>query len=504
MEIIVYSFKKKFNSTKRVTPQLALQNTPMECTIKNSGCGICNPIIEINFGLDYSPTNFNYAYIPLFKRYYFITDWQTSQHSLWIGILQEDFLATWKSAIADTNAYVIRSSSNYDTDIADAEYVATSNITISSREIPNPFNLAGGGELPAGDPGYYIIGINGENEIPYGSAGSVTYYVFEPISMQILANKLMHDIEYLNIDWDGDSKKFITEDLLKSLYNPLQYIASCYWLPDFPADKGEDINELSFGFWKIEIIGRKLTTKELTETIIRRMEIPKHPQSGSYGKWCNLAPYTQYQVHVSPYGLIDVPPDELINSDTLAVETVIDYTTGQGRMMIASQQRFIQIVNFQYGAEIQLSQLVQNPIKALTSGLSYNLRTTEGHNLKIAQNLAPLNLSGLANTMVGDIEAGLQAIGDLTSAMSPTVQSTGSGGARAWYYTGEIFWRISGKFANLTQRGDSVLGRPLCQMARLGDLSGYILCENASVECEGNAEELAAVNGFLNRGFYYE
>lgn len=504
MQIIVYSFKKKFNSTKRVTPELALKNTQMECTIKNSGCGISNPVIEINFGLDNSPTNFNYAYIPLFKRYYFITDWKTSQHSLWLGILQEDFLATWKTAIANTNAYVIRSASSYDTAIADMEYVATGNISISSNEIPNPFNAAGGGEIPAGDPGYYIVGINGSNTTPYGSAGSVTYYVFPPISMQILANKLMQDIKYLKIDWTGDAKKFITEDILKSLFNPLQYIASCYWYPDFPADRGEDINQLSFGFWTIDIIGRKLTTQDLSETIVRNIPIPKHPQSGSYGKWCNLAPYTAYQLHVSPYGLIDVPPDELINSTNLAVEAVIDYATGQGRMMVASQQRFIQIVNFQYGAEVQLSQLVQNPIKALTSGLSYSLKTNEAHNLKIAQNLAPLNLSGIADTMVGDIEAGLQAIGDLTSAMSPTVQSTGSGGARAWYYTGEIFWRLSGKFTQLTQRGDTVLGRPLCQMARIGDLSGYILCENASADFEGTAEELTAVNGFLNRGFYYE
>lgn len=504
MKIIVYSFKKKFNSTKRVTKQLAMYNTEMECIIKNNGCGICSPQIEINYGLDNAPTNFNYAYIPAFKRYYFITDWYTSSHSLWTGQLQEDFLATWRDAIADTDAYVIRSASKYDSSILDMEYVPTSNISVVSQEIPNPFNAAGGGELPAGDAGYYVVGICGTNETPYGSSGSVTYYVFQPISMQTLSNALMKDIKYLKIDWTGDAKKFITEDILKSLYNPLQYIASCYWYPEFPSDLGTDINKLSFGFWEIDVIGRMLKTTELVQTKTRNINIPKHPQSGSYGKWCNLNPYTTYQLHVSPYGLIDIAADELINSSQIAVEVVVDYSTGQGRVMVASQQRFTQIVNFQYGAEVQLSQLVQNPIKAITSGLTYSLNRTEKHNLKVAQSLSPFNMSGLAEAMVGDVEADIQAIGDLSSAMSPTVQSTGSGGARAWYYTGEIFWRLSGKFTELTQRGDAVLGRPLCQMTRIGDLSGYVLCQNASCSFEGNAEELTAVNAFLNRGFYFE
>lgn len=503
-EVIVYSFRKKFNSTKLVTPEDALTNTPMQCQIKADGCGITEPVLQIDYGMTKGPVNFNYCYIPLFERYYFVTDW-TFSDGLWTGTLQEDFLATWRDAVLNYDAYVLRSASSFDTSIPDMAYTATANIQVTSNQIPNPFNAGNEmGEL-ADDGGYYIVGISGANDVPYASSGSITYYVFGAISMQSLCNFLMANIDYLNIDWESDAKRFMTPELLKCLFNPLQYIASVRWYPYFPADKGTDVNRIKFGFWEIEAIGRQLTTRELVETEVRQIPIPRHPQAGSYGKWVNLAPYTTYQLHVAPYGIMDVPADELLNASACAVETVIDFATGQARMMVAAAGiRFIQIANFEFGCDVQISQLVQNGVKATLSGLQYNLQHNAGYNLRQAANLYPLKLNAMGQTMVGDVEAGLAYIGDLVSAMSPTIQSQGSNGARAWYYTGEGFWRLSGKFTMLTQRGDSVLGRPLCAMRRLGDLHGYCLCDSASVEFEGNAVEQTAVNGFLNRGFYIE
>lgn len=502
--ITAYSFKKKFNSTKLVTIADAVKNTIMpNCQIKNDGCGIITPVIQINYGLIEAPVNFNYVFIPEFKRYYFAKDWKFVG-GLWEAELQEDFLATWRDAILNTECYVLRSASKYDTTIPDMAYTATSKISITSNEIPNPFNAGNEmGELED-DGGYYVVGINGANEKPYSTSGSVTYYVFGAISMQVLCNFLMANIDYLDIDWDSDAKRFMTPEILKCLYNPLQYIASVRWYPYFPADRGTDINRIKFGFWEVEAIGRMLTTRELVDTEVRDITVPKHPNSGSYGTWCNLTPYTTYQLHVAPYGIMDVPADELINSTKCAVETVIDFGTGAARMMVASQQRFIQIANFEFGCDVQISQLVQKGVQATLSGMQYNLMHNQAYNLRQAKALGDLNLNALSENMIGDVQASLSYIGDMVSAMTPTVQSNGSNGARAWYYTGEGFWRLSAKFTSLTPRGDTVLGRPLCQMCRLGDLSGYVLTENASVDFEGNATEQSVINNMLDRGIYIE
>jgi len=501
-DIVIYSFKKKSDSTKRPTAQNVLENTKITGVLKQTGCGINDVIVQVNYGPVKGPTNYNYAWIPIFKRYYFVRDWVFID-GLWEGHFVEDFLATWKPNILNYNAYVLRSASDYNTNISDPLCPTLAQTAIVSKEIENPFNLAGGGELPTGE-GEYIIGINSKNDTPYGSSGTVTYYALPPISMQNLGNYLMSNIDYLKIDWNADAKKFLTPELLKTLFNPIQYIASCRWYPIVPADLGTDVNKIPFGFWDIDVIGRRLSPREMVQTEVRSIEIPKHPQSGTYGKWLNLNPYTTYQLHVSPYGIIDVPADELLNATEVAVECVIDYSTGDARMMVASNSRFISIQNFEFGADVQLSQLSQNGIGALTSGLQYQLTRFEKQGLRFGQALSKANITGIAGNEIGTVEAGLNFIGDIANCMTPTIQSVGGRGARAWYYTGEIFWRLSAKFVYVGDPGAAVNGRPLCAFRTLGDLSGYAICEGASVEFEGNRIEQDAVNAYLNRGFYIE
>lgn len=502
-KIIVYSFEKKVNSTKRVTPQDALTNTEMDCVINWNGCGIINPHIRINYGLAKAPVNYNYAYIPVFKRYYFCRDWNMID-GLWECALQEDFLATWRDDILSYRAYVLRSASKFNSHISDGYCTATSEIVVQSNEIPAPYNAAGGGELPAGYEGMYVLGIIGQNDTVGGAAGSVSYYAFTSTQMQLLCNKLLSGIEYMQIDWDA-AKMFMTEDILKTLYNPIQYIASAMWFVDFPSDKlGDAVSELNIGYWGVTgILCNKIKVSEMVDTNVRQIPVPKHPQSGTLGDWCNLSPYSSYQVHVPPYGLIDFPADELIGVDNISVQYVIDYMTGNGRIMIASTNRFVQIVNFQFGVEVQISQLTQNALDALLSGISYMAKDS-AREMSILGAITSFDLSGVVNTAYGRIEGMSAMIGDVSHSMSPTIQSAGSNGARAWYYTGEIFVRLSGKFQLLTDMGNEVHGRPLCKMETLGNLQGFCLCSKASLSFEGNAAEQEIVNAYLNRGFYID
>lgn len=501
-KIIVYSYIKKVNSTKRVTKNDALTNTEMDCQVNWNGCGIVNPHIRINYGIIKSPTNFNYAYIPAFKRYYFCRDWILIDN-LWEADLQEDFLATWRDDILNYTAFVLRSASKYNSHIADNRCVMTSTVQILSQEIPCPYNLAGGGELPAGWEGYYIVGIIGKNLSVGGAVGGVTYYAFNPNNMQMLCNALLSDVNYMGIDWDK-AKMFMTEDILKTLYNPIQYIASAMWFPDFAIDVAEQVNQVEIGYWTVPAITCfKIPANSMVSTTVRQITVPKHPQSGTLGDWCNLSPYSSYQVHVPPYGLLDFPADELQGQNTISVQYVVDYATGNARIMLASLTRFVQIVNFQLGVEVQVSQVVQNPLKALTSGIAYQAKVSSRITSGIGA-ASLLKLSDITQTATGYIQDAMAYIGDMADAVTPTVQSHGSNGARAWYYTGEIFIRLSGKFIMLTDMGNDVNGRPLCAMEKLSNLSGYTQCENASVSIEGTGVEQDMVNAYLNRGVYLE
>lgn len=517
--IIVYSFKKKENSTKRVTPQLAQLNTEMECQILENGCGIVAPVITINYGLTEAPVNYNYAYIPVFKRYYFIKDWTTAENSLWQGVLIEDFLATWKTDIMDYNAYIIRAEHVFNKYVKDDLAHSRADITIISSNIDNPFNP----NSPAwqgNEGGYYIVGIVGQQDLLGYSEGGVTYYVFDAMHMQLLNNVLMKDLKYMNIDWEGDAKKFITQDILQSMFNPMQYISSCMWFPIVAADKITPVTEIFFGYWKIENIQCGIIKPCVAyDTLVQNISIPKHPQS-ALGEWLNLSPYATYQAHIAPYGLIEVPADELYGSNEMAVEVVWDYITGNARIMLASKnRRFFNIVNFQLGVNVQVSQITQNPFGAIITNIAGGVALATDPPA-IPAEPAQSSHSVLSALTTGNITRGVanakqeisttihnvaKGIGEVTQAITSTMQSTGANGCKAWYNTGENFWRLSGKFVPIAEQNIDYAGRPLCEYHRIGDMdNGFLKCEGASLTFEGNKTEQEIVNSYLNSGFYKE
>lgn len=500
-KIIVYSYIKKVNSTKRVTKNDALTNTEMDCQINWNGCGIVNPHIRINYGVIKSPTNFNYAYIPAFKRYYFCMDW-TFIDGLWESNLQEDFLATWRDDILSYTAWVWRAadSAYWNNAVSDTYYPVTANITINSAEVDCPWNF---NVIDSAAQGF-IVGIIGESEISAsGAMGSVTYYRFRLDQMQNLSNKLLHNTDWMNISWD-EAKRFLTDDLLKSLFNPIQYIASAVWFPNPPSDIGTLVTNIKFGFWELNGVPcYKLTPDELHETFVLNIDIPKHPQSSIYGKWLNLSPYTYYQAHVPPFGLIDIPADELQDSSTFAVEYVVDYSTGDGRIMCASSNRFINIVNCKLGAPIAISQAVNAPLEAISSGARAIGQIASGY-AEAFDGALRLNMGDIANGLSGIIENVPRSISDMAKSIAPTVQSQGTNGSQAWYHTGERFVRLSAKCATITDHADDIVGRPVCKKVQLSSLSGFVKCGEASVSFEGTGAEQQVVNQYLNSGVYIE
>ena len=93
----LYTLSKRDNSTKRPTGN----GTQFSCIIK-SGSGILHPTISLDLGKTNDPSQYNYAYIPDFDRYYFIEEWYFDR-ALWTASLKVDVLATYKTEIGNSN-----------------------------------------------------------------------------------------------------------------------------------------------------------------------------------------------------------------------------------------------------------------------------------------------------------------------------------------------------------------------------------------------------------------
>ena len=69
---------------------------------------VVNPTIIVNTD---NPTIYNYAYIPAFNRYYFITDYISLRTGIWQLNLKSDVLMSFKDSILNSNVLVNKTES---------------------------------------------------------------------------------------------------------------------------------------------------------------------------------------------------------------------------------------------------------------------------------------------------------------------------------------------------------------------------------------------------------
>ena len=116
MQITLYSFNKRINSTKIVD----VSGTTVDFTYKDES-DIYNPIIELSY--DIKGNNINYAKID--NRYYFINSVDTVRMNLWRVHLKIDLLASFKQHILNTKAFVRFSTNKYNLDLIDSRIVTS-------------------------------------------------------------------------------------------------------------------------------------------------------------------------------------------------------------------------------------------------------------------------------------------------------------------------------------------------------------------------------------------
>ena len=172
MEIRIGTFDKEVNSTKQInisgptTPNF----TNIEVKLK-APCSIMSPVIVLTDDV-YDPS-WNYCYIYIWHRFYFIHDAVINTGQRWELTLGVDVLATWKSQILASTAYVARSASNYSNFIPDPTWSHTSNIGQTTQEINIGLDL----EIQ----GCYLLFLAGAAPAGVGAIPSQSVFVLNAI-----------------------------------------------------------------------------------------------------------------------------------------------------------------------------------------------------------------------------------------------------------------------------------------------------------------------------------
>lgn len=439
----LFTLSKERNSTKRPSGTGDL----LPCTA-NMGVDVAAPRLPFS-GFDVPPLRYNYAYIPTLNRYYWIERW-THEAGLWVANCTEDVLASWRDSIGATDAYILRSSAQSDGAIVDDMYPATGDVTITTASA----------DIFANDGGNYVLGA-------VSSGGATDYVQLNPSQFKAASAYLFSDEFFEQAVGAGG--------LLKAQFDPMQYIKSSMWFPW--GIGGGRAASLKVGWWDTGIKGGAVQAdqaKNLSVTI----DVPKHPQAGSRGKYLNLAPYSQYTLDCRPWGRVAIDPLALQDAATITLDISVDMITGVGLLAVVVGGKRLTLTQAQVGSPIQLSQVTRDYMGAVTS-------VTGGV------------LAGLTGNYMGVASA----IGNAASSLMGQVSTTGCNGGISQLFDPA---QLTGVFLSVVDEDNEHRGRPLCSVRRISSIPGYIVCADPAPDFAAPQWELDAARSAMQAGFYYE
>lgn len=491
------AMQKRVNSTK--TFKVTDFDIELDCTLK-ADCSVLAPVITVIWSeTRWQPSDVNYVWIPLFRRFYFVNDIIYQQNRITYA-LNCDVLGTYQQYLMESTQYVLRSASAGDLDIVDSLYPATAEITSDVKSFT-------AWELTTLNSGYYVLGVVNDDT---SAVGGLSYYVMSNAQFAALRDALLANYDYMGID---DTE--ISAELQRAIINPFQYIASCKWYP-FQPPTGGTIGSISICGWTFNVAAYKLAAGGMWQrtTVVT---LPSHPQA-SRGRWLKLTPYTQYTVFYPPFGVIPIDPAHVRNSNSIVMHCKVDCVSGVGTLEIfsgtaESQDAFVYWSDCMVGVEIQLSQLsVLNGITSTVSSVATgavgavtgNIGSMIGGIAETGVKLIGATAAGITNALQGGATGGevFAGIGSsLLASMGQLSVQGGNGSIAAYQTSGRVGWR----FTKVVNSDNEDLGTPCASKKLLSTLRGFTTIQSPDLDnVPATMPELNLIRQYMTSGFFIE
>ena len=459
----LYEMNKRENSTQRPSGNGYMINCEAHEPID-----LMSPTFLINLS---APFNYNYLYISIWDRYYWIDNW-TYNKGIWEAACSIDPLASWRNDIGSSTEYVLRSSDEFDGGIVDTTYPLTGEVDIVQ-------NFAAW-SVEANPSGCYVIGV-------VGAQGLTEYYWINDYEIDDFGAAMFGNTLWKNIVADDPGvQQGGVPSFMKAQFNPLQYVVSCMWFP-FALPHSGSKSHVYFGYFDSGWGAYKLT-RDSFNLFSDNIRLNEHPQADARGYYLDLAPYSRLRLSALPWGEIDLDTTKFFGvNSVIYLEAWVDPVTGSTKLYVmnGAGDTLITLVG-QIGVPEQLSQVLKDNLATVTGGLSA--------------------LAGAASAMAGNVMGGLatvaSGIGNAISAQYPDVSTTGTNGARIAVAPTNIY--VTQTFQHIVEEDRQNHGRPLCQRRRLNTLPGYLLVSDPDVEIPATKAEIQKIKEYMVNGFFYE
>lgn len=493
MTIYTYSnFKKKPNSTKQPT-----SGTTVTCTLKEA-TSIENPTFILAGALSsYS----NITAVQWDSRYYFVTDIVSKHNGITEISCSIDRLATFKTDIGSTTAFIERCATGYDGSIRD-DRIITTDKTYSYTDLT-------GGALTPSSLGTGVIALTLANISPSQATGGTSQIVyFDAAGGTYGISQLMNAL------YDNS----VISAIEKILNKPYDAILSVRYLPGFTTS---DLLTLTTLFSSSNILyfgdhaysGTINTVKTIgtgpwiyTNTF--EFSLQNARKYTTYN-WRNFEPFATWSIFLPFYGNVSIPVQEYLgrpgtNYANLVIKATIDLTTGE---LVYSRYRK------EYSTGTPVSYLMQEyrttiGVEVPIQGGNRDMLSFTSDIVAGVGSVALMVASGgsMAGAVAAGAASGTRAVMDVAQQNISTVGTFNAHGTQiATAENTNIQLTVIG-FETQTDPSNyaAAIGAPFMKSDTISNHSGYIKCSNAAVSIAGTQADKDAVNSMLNSGIFYE
>ena len=512
MIITLYNQTKAHNSTERITTD----GQDINGVLKDES-SIVNPVVKMRqSSISNNITQYSYAYIPEFGRYYFVTD-KRFIDGLWELHMHCDVLATWRSQIGSSSQYIMRSGVAGDVDDS-MRKPGLEPIVNTSMIFNKLFDDSVATQTPGVNDignGVYIVTMAGAPDNASGSFVNNSYLLTKTEFDQL--REELSTSAFTGIDPSLDD---ITDNVAKVLINPFQYVINCYYLPISASRLGISGTSahIRYGWYRLNTYGLILENPIVIKTVYDGV-LFKHPAYNASGmRMYNDSRWMNYWIQYSMIGRINIPNDPIIDAARLTIYYTLDVVTGDvvlwglgsdANGSTVGFERFV-IAQQNWGIKIELSSYLRDATSVMNSGLGV-VNTTQS----VVKDILTLDFAGAANDITkGTISAATAG----ARAQAAQVQKTGSQGSFAalaypgsgivaeYYLDTHTSSPFMSRIGNLTLKQatiSSVATLPNSNTPALIVCGNPVLGVPKLTNINWTSDEYNEIIGYMRSGFYY-
>lgn len=433
MIAIFWSFSKRKNSTK-LPPSGG--GTSVEFVYKDTS-DAHNPELILSVWND----GWNYAMIN--GVYMFVESHSYISNTMFGVKLKIDVMATYRSYIMATSAFVEYGTNGTNELILDNRFPVSQNIHVGNSRVNFPL-LDGGHSL--------ILTVVSQSSVPDVWGGFTRTYYVTPANCVALAQ--------LFINASEDTLQQMAA-LFKSPFDSVVNVRLVCANIGGALGSAENIY---LGKYNTGVEGFTIENRILEGDILI-------PINWLYGDAWSGGQYTSIQLSIPGYGTVNINANDCFHASSLTLHYALDVYTGD----IAYQVKTSVDLQYSIIASFQSCVGVDVPIAQQTGGTA-------------------------ASGIVGFIQGGIT--GAVNGAIGQSTTSRGMmGGVAGAYLDNHIEIRVIAHRPDEYNPGN-IIGMPVGKVMQLN--SGYVECRGASVSCPGYAGEIDEINSYLNGGAYIE